>query len=191
MSVLAIAVATVVASLVLGTAPAWAKPGPGKVTQVTKHGLYETVVTCPRWAWPAGGIQPLLAAPAVPKKTKGPRVSDTDHKATSAHYDPLVTCSVTFLKDPPGAPQHKGKPTKSCGHKGRMLLGCCGTSRSVHGRMHLCCAVLQGATVRMPTCAVLNTGFGGMARKVSGHSPAAARAKTSRHTRGTPRGQRR
>lgn len=183
MSVLAIAVAAAIASLVLTTPAAWAKSGPGGVTQVSRHGLYETVVTCPRWAWPAGGIQPLLAAPAVPKQTKGPKVSGTVRTTGSAHYDPLVTCSVTFLKDPPSGPRHRSATARSCGHKGRMVLGCCGTRRSVHGHMHLCCADLQGATVLMPTCVVLNTGFGGMARQVAGHSPAASR--------GTPRRQRR
>jgi len=178
-SALALAATATAASLILATAPAMAKSGP--VTEVTKHGLYETVVKCPRWDGPAGGFEPLLAAPAVPKLTKGPKTSAGSHTGQAVRYDPLVTCTVTFLKDPPVGAPHKHGGAQSCAHqngKGRkikLMSVCCGPHRSGHSHMYACCPRLRQALPFWSSCAVLNTGFGGMARAVSRHEPGARR----------------
>lgn len=155
-SVLLIGAAVVAASVTLSAAPSMAKSGP--VTEVTKHGIYKTVVVCPRWVGPYAGPAPLLIAPDPPANAKDPKPGETVGQPT---YSPLVTCTVTFLKDSPAKKAHQ----KNC---------------AVHWRGHMfaCCTPHRHGRHRMsPSCLVLNTGFGGMARQVSRHVPAAPRTR--------------
>jgi hypothetical protein len=158
-SALLIGALVVAVSVTLGAAPSMAKTGPatksGPVTLVTKHGIYKTVVTCPRWVGPYAGPAPLLAAPNPPATTKDPMPGDTIGQPT---YSPLVTCTVTFLKDAPA----KLAPRKNC-------------AVHWHGHMFACCTPHRHHRHRMGSCLVLNTGFGGMSWQVSRHVPATQR----------------
>jgi hypothetical protein len=237
-SMLAIAVMTVAASLILGAVSASASSGP--TTEVAKSGHYESVVSCPQWAGSKGGVHPLLNLPYSPTTVTG---NDTGNTKNGTHggakaYDPLVTCSVTFLQQAPAhgplalrdalfhvdpgladgpagdaiehacahAPashrlmvtaaktccawnatiSHHHDPVMytCCGQvkapNGRMSYVCCTTPRSghLHGRMlFTCCADLHAVAAFMPSCVVLNTGFGGMAKQVAHHQPAIYRRR--------------
>ena len=75
-------------------------------------------------------------------------------------------------------------PAKSPG--GRVSYVCCTTPRSghLHGRMlYACCENLHAVAAFMPSCVVLDTGFGGMAAQVARHQPYTRTERTAkRHT---------
>jgi hypothetical protein len=160
--------AAIAASVALSAAPAMAKSGP--ITEVTKHGIYKAVVTCPRWNGPSGGPAPILAAPHPPAKFADPKPG---HVAPRPVYAPLVTCTVTFLKDGPGVTPMRKAIFKSCAMPGhRAMPGCCSMYRHGHHRPH---TGMRWTMPFLPSCVVLETGFGGMARQVSHHTLAASR----------------
>jgi hypothetical protein len=133
--------------------PAAAAPGP--ITQVTKHGIYKSVVTCPRWAGPVGGPVPLVEAPMIKADPKPER------NVPQPTYAPIATCTVTFLKDSPAVIVRKGRPCT------RMVFVRSGR----HFVRGVCCARRHAVVSVQRACLVLNTGFGGMARQVSRHRP--------------------
>ena len=149
--------AVVVAGLSINTSAAMAKSSP--VSAVIKHGIYKAIVVCPRWYGPVGGPAPLMDTPrkAVPRAGR---------KAPQPLYAPLVTCTVTFLKDAP-APLPKGKACSP----GSVLTSARLPARVVR-------LSRSGARQEMrfaSTCVLIETGFGGMAPQVSRHEPAARR----------------
>jgi hypothetical protein len=159
---------TVAAAAVLASSlvsPASAASGP--VTQVTISGIYKSVVTCPRWVGPAGGPGPLLAAKSAnPAPARG---------VPQPTYAPIAQCSVVFLKDAP-AKKMKARPCA----RGEFML----SPRHRHARAVCCVRIHRLELMRLiPSCFVLNTGFGGMARQVTHHAPAVARPERAAHRR--------
>ncbi|MGD0558614.1 MAG: hypothetical protein ABSA93_27005 [Streptosporangiaceae bacterium] len=162
-SALTVVAVTAAGSLLLGAAAASASSGPA--TEVAKSGQYESVVSCPHWGAGSGSLQPILNLPYAP--TKAASSTSTPHKATAqsgvAPFDPLVTCTVTFLKQAPGRPLTVREAlvhadpgltvgpaataiAKACQRASAMHLApnsCCATSHSGKGRsrttMYSCC----------------------------------------------------
>lgn len=244
-SALTFVAVAVAGSLILGAAAASASSGPttgsgqtassGQTTEIAKSGQYESVVSCPHWGSGTGSIQPILNLPYAPSKAA--TSTATARKATGqndvAPFDPVVTCSVTFLKQAPQtarealvhadpgltvgpaataiakacqrasamhlapnsccATSHSGKGRSRttvyscCGNKtphGRASYVCCTTPRTghLHGHMlYVCCNDLHAVAAFMPSCLVLNTGFGGMATAVSRHQPNVRLQRAVRH----------
>lgn len=150
--------------------PAAASSGP--ITQVTKSGIYKSVVTCPRWVGPMGGPVPLLAAPVIAKSVRPKPARGLPQPV----YAPIARCTVVFLKDAPAVMPRKAH-------------GCVRFAVMLAGRQHhvrgVCCIRRHGSRIlRVRSCLVLDTGFGGMARQVSRHAPATARPKSA-----APRGR--
>jgi hypothetical protein len=155
-SALVTGIAAVAVGVAFSAAPAMAKSSP--VTLVTKHGIYKTIVTCPRWIGPGSGPALLMAAPNLPASAQDPHTPSNVPQPT---YSPLVTCKVTFYKD---APAKLPSAKKTCAiHWHHHMYACCYKFTHHHGRRHRITAA----------CLVLNTGFGGMAREVAHHTPAA------------------
>jgi len=155
--------AVVAAALSFNAPAALAKPGP--VSTVIKHGIYEAIVVCPRWNGPAGGPAPLLAAPRQVNPTPARNVPQPQ-------YAPLVTCTVTFLKDGPAPrPEDKEKgPGKACSPVGALL------SAQLPARIARFSRAGRHHDMRFTSsCVLIETGFGGMARHVSRHEPGARR----------------
>lgn len=159
--------ATTAASLIMSAAPALAKSGPNTTTEVAHSGKYESIVSCPNWGGAMGKMQPLLSAPYAPASTTGGQVSSR-HTGTSGRtepYDPLVTCTVTFLQkpDPPKRdPLFAVDPglttgpmasamARACAREHRSMhlgaLSCCASSRTGHRMaMFSCCAPTRTAS---------------------------------------------
>lgn len=238
-SALTVVAVTAAGSLLLGAAAASASSGPA--TEVAKSGQYESVVSCPHWGGGTSGLQPILNMPYAPSKAASS--TPTSHKATVqndvAPFAPVVTCTVTFLKQAPVRPltvrealvhadpgltvgpaataiakachrasamhlapnsccatSHSGKGRSRttmyscCGStktpSGRMSYVCCTTPRSghLHGHaLYVCCTDLHAVAAFMPSCVVLNTGFGGMAAEVAQHQPSVRQQRAIRGRR--------
>jgi len=159
-SALAIAATATIASLAGNATPALAGSGP--VTVTTVQGPYETVLTCPSLSGPAGAIKPLLATPLMPQNTKAAAAATAASASRNTHYSPIVTCTVTFLKDSPPVTHKAGLCSRTVSvrvhgqHRNRTVAACCARAKRHAGPV-------------MPACFVLNTGFGGMAEQVSRH----------------------
>lgn len=155
--------AAVAAALSFNTPAALAKSGP--VSTVIKHGIYKAIVVCPRWNGPAGGPAPLLAAP----RQVNPRPA---RNVPQPQYAPLVTCTVTFLKDGPAPlPKEKKKGRgKACSPAGALM------SAPLPARILRFSRPGRHQDMRSASsCVLIETGFGGMARHVSRHEPGARR----------------
>jgi hypothetical protein len=234
-SMLAFAGMAAAASLILGTVSASASSNP--TTEVAKSGQYESIVNCPQWGGAKEHLSPIINLPYSPATvtgTKGSSTTTAAHPAADEPYDPLVTCTVTFLQQarPPamrdalfhvdpgltagpagnaiehacshsarrvmvrasasccawnssGKGQHRTVMYTCCGQTksptGHVSYVCCTTPHSgqLHGRMlYACCADLHGVAAFMPSCVVLDTGFGGMAAQVSRHEPYSVRRRS-------------
>jgi hypothetical protein len=233
-SMLAFAAMVAAASLILGAVSASASSNP--TTEVAKSGQYESIVNCPQWGGTKERLSPIINVPYSPTTVTGTKSGSTknDVQGDDEPYDPLVTCTVTFLQQvrptamrdvlfhvdpgltigPAGAAIEHAcsqsarrvlvRASASCcawssSGKGRhrtVMYTCCGQTRSpnghmnyvccttphsgqLHGRMlYACCADLHSVAAFMPSCVVLNTGFGGMAKQVARHDPYSVRRRS-------------